>query len=292
MLVDDLHRFAEETYEASEAFLKSQPGLKTKLEDSLWAFNSLGQLIPETIEKFASGHYFPHSESFLNLQSSVELCMHGFYSQALVSLRSVLELSAMGIYYDINDKSHVTIKPWIESNIRTPSFKMMISALLQLDYYERFDNIFGLRRELESLYDELGGFVHVRGYRSSSTGLTGTNGVIFKPKPFEKFAKRLLQVVRLVSIMMLLKYPIGIVPLPITEKFGFNGPAAGFLEPIYTDQILAMLTKDEVGFMQGIAKSDTRVQETVRYFENLPDVSEEELRKQANEWDRFMDQHT
>lgn len=292
MLVDYLHWYAEETYGASEAFLKSQPSLKTKLEDSLWAFNSLGQLIPETNEKFASGHYFPHSESFLNLQGSLELCMHGFYSRALVSLRSVLELSAMGIYYDINDKSHITIKPWIESNFKTPSFKLMINSLLQLDYYERFDKVFGLRKELESLYDELGGFVHVRGYRFSSTGLSGANCVIFKPKPFEKFAKRLLQVVRLVSIMALLKYPIGIVPLPITEKFGFNGPVGGYLEQINTDQILAMLTKDEAGFMQDIAKNDTRVQEIVRYFENLPDISEEEFQKQANDWDRFMDEHT
>ena len=173
MLVDDLHRYAEETYEASEAFLNGQPSLKAKLESSLWAFHSLGQLIPETIEKFASGHYFPYSEAFLNLRNSLELCRHGFYSQALVSLRSVLELSAMGVYYDINDESHITVKPWIQSDVRTPPFKLMINALLQVDYYERFDKIFGLRKELESLYDELGGFVHVRGYKSSSTGLSG-----------------------------------------------------------------------------------------------------------------------
>ena len=61
----------------------------------MWAFYSLGQLIPETIEKFGSGHYFPYSEAFYNLQSSLELAMHGFYSQAFVGLRSVLELSTM-----------------------------------------------------------------------------------------------------------------------------------------------------------------------------------------------------
>ncbi len=291
MLADNFHNYTEETYKVSVAFLNEQPDLKAKLEDSLWAFYSLGKLIPETLEKFASGHYFPYSESFFNLRSSLELCRYGFYSQALVSLRSVLELSTMGIYYDINDESHVTVKPWIQSTIRTPSFKLMINTLLQKDYYKRFDKIFGLGKELENLYDELGGFVHVRGYKSSSTGLSGSNIIVFKPKILEKFVKKQVQVVILVSILMLLKYPIGIVPLPITDKFGFNGLSGGFLEKIDTDHILAMLTKEEVVFMQNIAKNDTHVQETVRYFENLPEIDGEEFQRQANEWGHFMEEH-
>jgi hypothetical protein len=291
MWVDNFHEHVEGAYKASESFLSSRADLKTKLEDGLWAFHGLGQLIPQTIEKFGSGHYFPYSEAFYNLQSSLELAMYGFYSQAFGGLRSVLELSAMCVYYDINDESHIEVKPWIQSEVRTPPFKMMVNALLQEDYYRRFDELFGLREELQDFYDELGGFVHVRGYKSSSSGLSRANVVVFQPKILEKFAKRQAQTVRLASILMLLKYPIGVIPLPITEKFGLNGPAGGFLEQIDTDHILAVLENRETEFLLDLAKNDKHVQDIIRYFDELPDISEEEFRRQADEFDRFMEEH-
>ena len=289
--MDNFHEHVEGAYKASKTFLSSRVDLETKLEDGLWAFHGLGQLIPQTIEKFGSGHYFPYSEGFYNLQSSLELAMCGLYSQAFVGLRSVLELSTMCIYFDMNDESQVTVKPWIQSEIRTPPFRMMIKALLQAEYYQKFNEVFGLEEELQDFYDELGGFVHIRGYKSSSSGLSKANLVVFQPKILEKFAKRLVKTVRLSSLLMLLKYPIGIVPLPITEKFGFNGPVGGFLEQIDTDHIFAVLENREGEFLRNLAKNDKQVQGIVRYFDELPDISEEEFRRQADEFDRFMEEH-
>ena len=265
--------------------------IEAKLEEGMWAFHGLGQLIPETIEKFGSGHYFPYSEAFYNLQSSLELAMYGFYSQAFVGLRSVLELSAMCVYYDINDESHIKVKPWIQSEVGTPPFKMMVNALLQAGSFHKFDELFGLKEELQDLYYELGGFVHVRGYKSSSSGLSKANFVAFQPKILEKFAKIQTQTVRLASVLMLLKYPIGVIPLPITKKFGLNGPIGGFLVQIDTDHILAVLKSKEKQFLLDLAKNDKNVQDIIRYFDELPDISEEEFRKQADEFDRFMEEH-
>lgn len=291
MWVNNFHENVEAVYEASESFLNSHLDIKAKLEEGLWAFHSLGQLIPETIEKFGSGHYFPYSEAFYNLQSSLELAMHGFYSQAFVGLRSVLELSTMCVYYDINDESHIKVKPWIQSEVGTPKFETMVKALLKADYFNRFDEVFGLEGELQGLYNKLSGFVHVRGYKSSSSGLSKANFVNFQPKVLEKFTETQTQTVRLTSVMMLLKYPIGVIPLPITEKFGFNGPVGGFLEQIDTDNILAVLKSKEKEFLLELAKNDKDVQDIIRYFDKLPDISEEEFRRQADEIDRFMEEH-
>ena len=291
MWIDNFHKNVEAAFNASESFLNSHPDIKVKLEDGLCAFHSLGQLIPETIEKFGSGHYFPYSEAFYNLQSSLELAMCGLYSQAFGGLRSVLELSTMCVYFDINDESHIEVKPWAKSEVRTPSFNTMVNALLQADYYNKFDNLFGLNNELHNLYYELGGFLHVRGYKFSSSGLSRANFVVFQPKILEKFAKKLTQTVRLASILMLLKYLIGVIPLPITEKFGFNGPIGGFLEQVDTDHILGMMENREREFLLDLARNDKHVQDTIQYFDELPDISEEEFRRQADEFDRFMEEH-
>ena len=194
-------------------------------------------------------------------------------------------------YYYINDESQIEVKPWIQSEVGTPPFKTMVNALLQADYFHKFDEVFGLKGELQDLYYELGGFVHVRGYKSSSSGLSVANFVAFQPKILEKFAKRQPQTVRLASVLMLLKYPIGVIPLPITEKFGLNWPVRGFLEQIDTDQILAVIENGERELLIDLAKNDKHVQDIIRYFDELPEISEEEFLRQADEFDRFMEEH-
>jgi hypothetical protein len=277
MGINEFHNNTEAIFKKSESFLEGHPDVKAKIDNSMWAFYSLGQLIPETIENSGSGHYFPYSEAFYNLQSSLELAMCGLYLQAFLSLRSVLELSTMCVYYGIKDESYKEVKPWIRSEVRTPKFLTMVEALLQRDYYNKFNKEFALKTELQNLYDELGGFVHVRGYRSSSSGLSRANYVTFQPKILEKFVKIQAQTVRLASILMLLKYPIGVIPLPVTEKFGFNGPVGGFLEQIDTDPILAVLENSEKEFLLDLAKKDENVKKIIKYFDELPDISEDEL---------------
>ena len=82
---------------------------------------------------------------------------------------------------------------------------------------------------------------------------------------------RQVQVVRLVSILLRVNYPIGIVPFHNNEKFGFNGPVGDFMKKIDIDHIFAMLTKDEVVFMRNVAKNNKHFQETVRYFAISPE---------------------
>jgi hypothetical protein len=288
MWIEDLHKKTERAWKDSEAYLNSHPDLKSKLEDSLWAFHSLGQLIPETIENVGSGHYFPYLEAFYNLQISFQLAMQAFYHQALIGLRPVLELSAMCIYYDINDKSYIEIKPWISSKIRTPSFKSMLDGLFNLDYYKRFDQTFNLRKRLENFYDELSGFVHIRGYKNSSSGLSRSNFPCLQQENIEAFIEKMVQTVRFTAELLLLKYPIGIIPLPITEKFGLNGPVGGFLEQNDIKYILAILEDKEVEFLKDIAKNDEHVQNSIRCFNELPNITDEEIRKQSEEFDRFL----
>lgn len=73
-------------------YLSSSSGLRiaVKLRNHLSAYNVTGDVVP-----FFGDHRLAHTEGFFQLQNSVCLAYHGFYSQAFSTLRSVCELSLL-----------------------------------------------------------------------------------------------------------------------------------------------------------------------------------------------------
>jgi len=65
-----------------------ESSLEKEIENLGWIYQSVGDLIPHTTESFWSGHFFPWTESYEELQISWNLCSMGFYKQAMTSLRS------------------------------------------------------------------------------------------------------------------------------------------------------------------------------------------------------------
>jgi hypothetical protein len=73
-------------------YLLSPSGLPlaTQLMDHLTAYNATDDLVP-----YFGDYRLAHTEAFFQLRNSVCLAYHGFYSQALATLRSVCELSLL-----------------------------------------------------------------------------------------------------------------------------------------------------------------------------------------------------
>jgi hypothetical protein len=91
--------------------------------------------------------------------------------------------------------------------------------------------------------------------------------------------------------MMLLKYPIGMQNLPLWDKFGLNTPVGNFLDESARAAVLAILDEDVKEFLQNISNNDPTVNEAVRGILAMPDLTEEELRKQSDQWDEIMGRH-
>lgn len=290
-LQESFHSDVEIAYKASIEYLKNHPDLDGTLDQAIWAYEELGDLVPQTLEKFGSGHYFPHSESEYELQTSLGLCLEGIYRQSFVVLRSVLELGIFGVYLDIQDNSHLAVKPWIKSEIRTPSPRKMMNSLVEIPYFTKFDHRFGLRDEVKTVFEKLGSLVHIKGYKYSSSAYNRSNTPQFQERSLRKYCETMFEVVRLISIITLLKYPIGIVSLPIDEKFGMNGPVGGFLQEYQVNKIQSLLKEEERYFLQESAKNDRNIQSIVSQFNSLPDISEEEFRVQMAEWDKFLEEN-
>jgi hypothetical protein len=73
-------------------YLSSQSGLPlaASLVDHIVAYNSTDDLVP-----YFGDYRLAHTEAFYQLRNSVCLAYHGFYSQAISTLRSVCELSLL-----------------------------------------------------------------------------------------------------------------------------------------------------------------------------------------------------
>ncbi|MCJ7435719.1 MAG: hypothetical protein MUO77_19745, partial [Anaerolineales bacterium] len=81
-------------FEESKKYVEASD-YQTKISNLAWAYHSVGDLIPHTTVNFGSGHFFPWAESWDEIQISFNLCLFGFYKQAMVSLRSGLELGEL-----------------------------------------------------------------------------------------------------------------------------------------------------------------------------------------------------
>ena len=281
------HEKVKAVCKETEEYLNSHKDLLEEIGSHLWAYHEIGDLIPQTAQNLGSGHYFPYSESYYELENSLELCREGFYRHSFFALRCVMELAVMGLYFDKDNQAHIDVQKWLHSKEPTPHFRRALSRLFELEYYRQFDQKFMLQQEIRDIYSSLSDAVHVRGYRYSTSGQTRANFNRFNDRALRQYIKLMATIVKDIIIMMLLRYPIGMQRLPLWEKFGFNEPVGGFLNETSCSAVLAILDVDSKETLQSISDNDPEVQEILRDIHAMPDLTEEGLEKQRAEIDKM-----
>jgi len=282
------HSKVEEVYKKSKKYLKIHSNLEDEIAIHLLAYYNAIDLIPQTIEHLGSGHFFPFVEAYYELESSLELCMHGFYRHSFFSLRCVLEFSVIGLYFDKDDRAHIDIQKWLHSQDYTPYFRASLKRLFKLKNFHHFNEVFFLQKKIEDLYSLLSDYVHVRGYQYSSIGQSQSNFNRFNESVFCQYVELMKEVVKSAVTMILLKYPLGIQNLPLRDKFGLNLPVGGFLDKTSQQAVLAVLDGDTIRVLQNISNNDPTVKRIISYILAMPDLTEEQLKKQIVKWDEIM----
>jgi len=291
LLIINDHKKVEEVYNKCEEYLETHRDLRDEIATYLWAYYEIGDLIPETVDRVCSGHFFPYSESYYELENSLELCKQGFYRHSLFALRCVLELGVIGLYFDKDDQAHIDVQAWLRSKDLTPHFRNSLQRLFELEYFRRFNDIFSLQQEVKNVYSSLSDYVHIRGLCYSNTGQTRSNFNQFSESSLRRYIEYMKKVVKSIVIMMLLKYPIGMQDLPLWEKFGLNQPTGGFLDESSRPAVLSILDNETKEFLQNISINDPTTNEIVRHILAMPDLTEEQLRLQSAEWNEMMERH-
>src|SRR3989338_11019390 len=148
-------KLVENILNTSNKYFEDNSEVKIKVDEYNWIFRSLFDLLPETIENFWSGHVFPIAEAEYELECSIVLCKLGFYKHAIVSLRNVLELGFLSVYWDIDDKSHVDIQNWLRSMESTPFRRDVFSKLRTNVNIKNFDDKQKIFDRTTTLYTKL-----------------------------------------------------------------------------------------------------------------------------------------
>ncbi len=281
----------DEVVVATDTFFADNPEYAHRIESYVDVFRLIMDLIPATVDNFWSGNLFPYTEAEYELNSSVYFAIRGFYKQALNSLRSVLELGLLSVYWDIEDKSHIAIQEWLQSKEDTPFRHKIQKRLLEHKNIKRFDDEAGFFTQLDALYKKLSSFTHTKGARYSSRALSISNYNTFNEKSLKYWARSLQEVIRLVMMLHILKYPVAYQYTPVDEKFGLNSPIGGFLNPHQVERVKEIFDEKTNTLLQTISDADPEAIEVAKWVNSHPDITEEEYEQQAIDFDKQMILH-
>lgn len=278
---------SHEVVEATENFVK-QSDLESDISDYGWVCHYLGQLIPQSLESFWSGNFFPWIESWEEIQISWNLCALGFYKQAMVSLRTASEVGLLSVYWNLNDDGHIVINDWLRSKKETPRYGEIWSKLSKNKNFQSFQSQYDLKNRILSLGD-LHNYAHTRGVRYSNR-LAGKNcnWQIFQEKAFLKWLALYKEVVAVIAICHLIKYPLGTIKYDWSSKFGADIPMFGALEEHVVDRLENVLEPEVFSILKRLALADDHVQEILKWVESQEDMTEEALDEQRINHEKLM----
>ncbi|MGI0007127.1 MAG: hypothetical protein ACREAR_03930 [Nitrosotalea sp.] len=276
-----------EVLEQSNQYLESNDKLSHKIEEILWFFRALEDLIPQTVENVFSGHMFSLIEANSELENSIALCKFGFYKHAFMALRSVVEMGVLSVYWDVDGKSNLDIQKWLLSFENTPSRKIVFTKLKDNQNFREYDDKHKLFDEGDSIFKQLSNFVHTKGHRHSTMDLGNANFNRFNESSLLKWSELMTRVTHFVIVLHILRYPVALQYTPIEQKFGMNGPAGGFFSPYQMERIKHFLDIDVIETLQKISNNDPEATDMAKWVNEQPDITDEELHIQAEKFDEM-----
>ncbi|WP_396601672.1 hypothetical protein [Algibacter sp. R77976] len=274
-----------EVYKKTSEYLLENPNIKEKIEELGWFYHIIGMTIPQNWDNFWSGHIFPFSESWEELQISFNLVCFGLYKQAFISLRSALELGMLSVYYNINDEGHKMVQDWLSSkdsnDANTPRASTIWKVLLSNENIKKFDKEHNLKKRFEEL-GFLHNYVHTKGNKySNKLGRFKSNSQTFEPDLIDSWLNTYEKIASIVCTLHLLKYPISVVKYDYSRKFGIDIPSFGGLETFNIEKIRKILPEYYLESIEKIAETDISTQETIKEIKSFPDKTEEEVEEQV-----------
>lgn len=273
------------------SFIKAN-GLYSEFSNYHNAMHLVFNLIPQTSENLFSGSMFPFFECEYEANTSSFLAELGLYKQAMISLRSALELGILSVYWDIDDKAHIEIQDWLHSRTDTPFNNQIKKKILTNNNVVIFDRKHLLLDSVYKLFSELSNFTHSKGAKYSSNKFSYAIGnIMFQENNLLFWIENYKTVVKYVVLVHLLKYPVAVIPLPLYDKFGIDPPSASFLSNDSVEIIKKLFNDDEWLTLENISRNDPTANGIREWFNSLPDMSKKEHNKQELEQNKWMIKH-
>jgi hypothetical protein len=276
-----------EVWKSSLSYLE-RVGQVEQIEELGWAYQELGNSIPQTVESLWSGHFFPFTESWEELQVSLNLCLFGFYKQSMVSLRCALELGLLSVYWNINDDGHLVVQDWLRSKENTPPLAEIWQRLSTHIGVRQFQSVYDLKSQLLKL-NYLHNYVHTKGFKYSNRfGLLKGNSQSFESVAIDTWLASFREVVAILITLHIVKYPLAAIKYDYYSKFGLDEPWIGLVDPTFVERFEKVVGPEVWTHLEALAASDDSVKKILDWLDGLPDLTEGDYEVQREDWDKLM----
>lgn len=234
--------------------------------------------------------FFPWAEASRELDQVHNACMLTMYKAAHDHLRRALELVIIGIYFTLEETPVKEARAWMASVDGTPRFSRTMERLVAHSRFSVLEKGCHWSDGVKQLYWTLSDVTHVRGERCSFHAVQPSRvhlGDVWVPE-FDSMAlagvlDRYVDVVRHQATALAAANPVLLVGLNMETKFGFDDPVSGFFAPRQVELLRTLVLDDTRAVFDEITATDPEVQSLVRWYESKPDITPEELAKQAEE---------
>lgn len=286
IIKDLLYESFESAYKASTEFLAKDSGLNSQVEDIYFAAKILTECFPSDLDSIKKISWFPVAEAEIELDYSILFAKAGIYKVAYMCVRNFMELSLTCFYFLLMTK--VKGNEWIRGNIPTPFKRNIISVLLDNGDFFKLNQYLGIKDRIETAYGALSDICHTRGQPCSHMSLSNANFPRFIEESLRSYICMAKNVIDIIITCFVTVNPIILYAIPIEEKFGINGPVSGYLQEHQVERLRSLLKPESLQHLLRYYDSDPGVKSLRDYFDELPDITEEEFKKQLDDFDKFM----
>ncbi len=280
-------------YSFQKAFVKTDKLIATNPQLSedfkkihFFAHQVLPECFPSDFESLKKIWLFPILEAGLELEYALLFAKAGVYKVAYMSLRNFMELSLVCFHFLLMAKGKGN--EWVKGQISTPFKREILNVLFDNEDFRHFDQHIQVKESINRIYSALSDICHTRGQPCSHMALSKGNFPRCIEESVQAFIARAKDVLDIVITCFVGVNPIILFPLPLDEKFGMNGPMSGFLQEYEVEALRKLLKPESLKALLTYYEADPSVLSIRQYFEDLPDITEEEFKQQIAAFDKFM----
>jgi hypothetical protein len=112
------------------------------------------------------------------------------------------------------------------------------------------------------------------------------------PEALERVLDLYVATVRHICTVMAASNPALLVGLPLDEKYGLNPPMGGLYNDAQSMRFRNLVLDETKSFFSKVALEDDEVVQIVNYIQSLPNLTDEDLESQSENWKQLTDKFT
>lgn len=270
-------------------YINDQYEKRDQLREAIdFCFHDLIEAPKGDVESLAKVGFFPWVEASKELDQSLSLILKGHFKHAYDSYRRAIELVITGAFYVSDAVDKQKAREWMSSDRSTPNFKRACEALIKGSYFGELNTQCNWLDDILDIYWKLSDIVHVKGIENSFSEVSPVHSFIngigvpaFSEKGCKPALDAYLLTVSHIAVVVAASNPFVLQGFDLDIKFGLNPPVSGFFYPRQADRLLGLIPPRYKPYFERLLEEDENLIGIRSWFESFPDITEEEIRAQA-----------